>query len=85
MPVIFVLNLKEALLLLLVGKSTILPLLSKAGSSLWCYHKLPDDFEKLSSYPIKLSFALSIYVLFISLMQSESGAQFLIVISFSFS
>ena len=48
-------------------------------------HKLPAVFEKLSLYSIKLYtdittskyFALSIWVLFISLMQWVSGAKFL--------
>ena len=44
-PVICCLNLNEALFLLLVGKSIILPLLSRAGSSLWYCHKLPDVFK----------------------------------------
>ena len=48
-------------------------------------HKLPDCFEELSLYPIKLyigitismSLVLSVCALFISLMQSVNGAQFL--------
>ena len=72
-PAIFVLKLNDALLLLSVGKST----LSKYGLSLYYCHKLPDVFEYLSLYFIKLyigismsmSLALSICALFISLMQ----------------
>ena len=47
------LNLNESLELLLV-KSTIAPVLSKAGSSLHYWHELTDVFEYLSLYVIKL-------------------------------
>ena len=42
LPVIFVLNLNEAMLLLSTGKPTIVPTLFKNGSSLYYHHKLPD-------------------------------------------
>ena len=44
-PLIYDLNLNELLLLLVAGKSIILPLLSIAGSSLKYCYKLPDVFE----------------------------------------
>ena len=44
-PVICRLNLYEALLLLLAGKSIILPLAFTAGSPLYYCHKLPDVFK----------------------------------------
>ena len=55
------------------------------GSSLQYCHKLSDVFEYLLLYIIKLYigitrsiyFALSVWVLFISLMQSVNGADFL--------
>ena len=42
LPVIFVLNLNEAMLLLSKGKPAIVPTLFKNGSSLYYHHKLPD-------------------------------------------
>ena len=73
-PVIFCLNLNESVL---SGKLSIAPTPVKVGSSL-IYHKLQDVFNELSLYFIKLYIgittstflALSICVLYISLMQS---------------
>ena len=61
------------------------PLLFTAGISLQYFHKLPDTFEQLSLYYIKIyigitisiSLALSTWVLLILLMQSVNGAQLL--------
>ena len=55
------------------------------GSSLQYCHKLPEVFEKLSLYSVKLyigittsgSFALSTCTLFISVMSSVNGPQLL--------
>ena len=62
-----------------------------AGQSLKYCHKLSDVFEQLSLYYIKLyigittsmSLTLSICVLFISLMHSVNGVQFLNTTSLS--
>ena len=89
LPTIFVLNLNEALLLLLARKSSIAPL-SKNGSSLNQCHKLPDVLEYLSLYSVKLYIGitmsmplpLSICVLFLSLTQLVNGVQFLVIIFF---
>ena len=74
-PVIFVLILNESVVLVIV-KSTILPLLFTAGISLQNCHKLPDVFEQLKLYSIKLYIGITIsiysasfsWVLFILLM-----------------
>ena len=66
---------------MLPGKLSIVPALFKAGSSLYYCHKL----SVLSLYSIKLyidsttsmPLVLSICILFILLMQSVNGAQFL--------
>ena len=73
--VTFYLNLNAALL---PRKLTAAPALVKVGLSLYYCHKLPDVFELLSLYSIKLyisittsvSLTLSISVLFNSFMQS---------------
>ena len=78
----FLFKLNEALL---PRKSSRAPAAFKVRSSLWYGHKLPDAFEQLSLYSIKLCIsittsmylALSICVLFILLMQLVNGAQFL--------
>ena len=66
-------------------KLTMSPSLFTAGISLYYCHKLPDVFEYLLLYSIKLYigitismyFALSISILFILLIQLVIGAQFL--------
>ena len=52
-------NLNEILILLSVGKSIISPLSLKAGSSLNYCNKLPDVFEKVPLYYIKLYTAIT--------------------------
>ena len=77
----FILNLNESVVLVAV-KSTILLALFTAGISLQYCHKLPDAFEQLSLYYIKLYIgitismhsALSTSVLFILLIQLINGA-----------
>ena len=84
------LNLSKILLLSLAEKSIIRRILSKAGLSLYYFHKLPDVFEYTPLYYIKLyididtsmSLALSICALFISFMQLANRAQFLKIIFF---
>ena len=81
LPDIFVFNFKKALLILSAGKSAISPFLFKNRSSPQYCHKIPDVLEYLSLYSIKsytdiimsMYIALSICVLFISLMQSVNG------------
>ena len=66
-------------------KSTIVPLLFTAGISCQYWHKLPDCFQQLLLYSIKvyiniiisIPLALTISTLFISLLQSVNSAQFL--------
>ena len=85
---VFFFNLSKILLLSLAGKSIIRQILSKAGLSLYYFHKLPDVFEYTPLYYIKLyididtsmSLALSICALFISFMQLANRAQFLNII-----
>ena len=82
-PVIFSLKLNESVALAPL-KIIILTSSFTAGISLQYCHRLPDVFEKLSLYYIKLYIniiiliysALSIWVLFILLMQLVNGAQF---------
>ena len=82
-PVILVSKLNESVALAPL-KLTISRLLFTAGLSLQYYHKLPDVFEELSLYSIKLyigitisiSLASSICILFISFMQLVNGAHF---------
>ena len=88
-PVICSLKLYESITLALL-KVTITPLLFTASLSLQYCHKLADVSKSLLLYFIKLyiDITTSIYLaillcaLFISLMQSVKGAQFLNVITF---
>ena len=51
--------------------------MATAGSSLHYCHKIPDVFEQLSPYSIKMYIGITICVVLILLMQLVNGAQFL--------
>ena len=80
----FILGSNESLVALALVKSAIAPL-ATAATFLQNCHKIPDVFEELSLYSIKLYigittliyWASSICVLLILLMQVVNGAQFL--------
>ena len=60
-------------------------LLSYHLAHLCSCHKLPDVFELYMDITISISLALSISLLYISLLQLVSGAQFLNITPFFFS